>query len=69
MPMSMSEYVDMWGASENISVQAVRNVITDLLEFYSHFPVNDNFHTATAPTTTVNTPTTTETPTELNTAV
>jgi hypothetical protein len=36
--MSMNEYVDMWGASENISVQAVRDVVTDLLEFYDHFP-------------------------------
>lgn len=41
MSMSMSEYVDLWGASENISVQAVRNVITDLLEFYDQFPVNN----------------------------
>ncbi|KAI7890028.1 cyclin-like protein [Mucor mucedo] len=40
MSMSMNEYVDLWGASENISVQAVRNVITDLLEFYDHFPVS-----------------------------
>ncbi|KAK4518151.1 uncharacterized protein ATC70_001502 [Mucor velutinosus] len=38
MSMSMSEYVDMWGASENISVQAVRDVVTDLLDFYDHFP-------------------------------
>ncbi|OBZ85872.1 Cyclin-related protein FAM58A [Choanephora cucurbitarum] len=38
MPMSMNEYVDMWGASENISVQAVRDVIMDLLDFYDHFP-------------------------------
>lgn len=38
MSMSMNEYVDMWGASENISVQAVRDVVTDLLEFYDHFP-------------------------------
>ncbi|RCH97689.1 hypothetical protein CU098_008542 [Rhizopus stolonifer] len=38
MPMSMSEYVDMWGASENISVQAVRDVVIDLLELYQHFP-------------------------------
>lgn len=65
MSMSMSEYVDMWGASENISVQAVRDVITDLLEFYDQFPVNDDFHTTTAPTTTVNTPNNTATPTEL----
>ncbi|KAI8989417.1 hypothetical protein BDB01DRAFT_718587 [Pilobolus umbonatus] len=34
MAMSMNEYVDMWGASENISVQAVRDVVTDLLDFY-----------------------------------
>ncbi|CEP07047.1 hypothetical protein [Parasitella parasitica] len=38
MSMSMSEYVDMWGASENISVQAVRDVVLDLLDFYDHFP-------------------------------
>ncbi|KAI9483262.1 MAG: hypothetical protein EXX96DRAFT_135919 [Benjaminiella poitrasii] len=39
MSMSMSEYVDLWGASENISVQAVRDVVTDLLDFYEHFPM------------------------------
>ncbi|KAI8875306.1 hypothetical protein K501DRAFT_69802 [Backusella circina FSU 941] len=39
MPMSMNEYVDMWGASENISVQAVRDVVTDLLEFYDHYTI------------------------------
>ncbi|KAI8636386.1 hypothetical protein BD408DRAFT_426202 [Parasitella parasitica] len=47
MSMSMSEYVDMWGASENISVQAVRDVVTDLLDFYDHFP------TITPPTITI----------------
>lgn len=65
----MNEYVDMWGASENISVQAVRDVVTDLLEFYDHFPMNDDFHVATnATTTTVNTPNTTATPTETTSA-
>jgi hypothetical protein len=49
MSMSMSEYVDMWGASENISVQAVRDVVTDLLDFYDHFP---NITTPTITTTT-----------------
>ncbi|KAI7866394.1 hypothetical protein BDF14DRAFT_1812755 [Spinellus fusiger] len=34
LPMTMSEWVDMWGASENISVQAVRDVVTDLLQLY-----------------------------------
>ncbi|KAI9021003.1 hypothetical protein CLU79DRAFT_208560 [Phycomyces nitens] len=34
LPMTMSEWVDMWGASENISVQAVRDVVTDLLALY-----------------------------------
>ncbi|KAL0095660.1 hypothetical protein J3Q64DRAFT_1632313 [Phycomyces blakesleeanus] len=28
LPMTMSEWVDMWGASENISVQAVRGMTT-----------------------------------------
>lgn len=51
MSMSMSEYVDMWGASENISVQAVRDVVTDLLDFYDHFP-NITIPTITTTTTT-----------------
>ena len=52
MSMSMSEYVDMWGASENISVQAVRDVVTDLLDFYDHFP-NITTPTITTTTTTI----------------
>lgn len=39
MSMSMNDYVDMWGASENISVQAVRDVVTDLLEFYDNYTI------------------------------
>lgn len=38
MAMTMNEYVDMWGASQNISVQAVRDVVTDLLDLYDQFP-------------------------------
>ncbi|KAI8991951.1 hypothetical protein BDF20DRAFT_904329 [Mycotypha africana] len=43
MYMTMNEYVDMWGASENISVQAVQDVVTDLLEFYQHYPLKEEY--------------------------
>lgn len=39
--MTMNEYVDMWGASQNISVQAVRDVVIDLLDFYDNFPFDN----------------------------
>ncbi|KAG1057761.1 hypothetical protein G6F43_000404 [Rhizopus delemar] len=40
MSMNMNEYVDLWGAHENLSVQTVRDFITDFLEF--HNLVSDN---------------------------
>lgn len=39
--LTMNEYVDMWGASQNISVQAVRDVVTDLLDLYENFPFDN----------------------------
>ncbi|KAI9283416.1 hypothetical protein BY458DRAFT_10422 [Sporodiniella umbellata] len=32
--MNINEYVDLWGASENLSVQTVRDFITDFLGFH-----------------------------------
>ncbi|KAI8093240.1 uncharacterized protein BX664DRAFT_103330 [Halteromyces radiatus] len=34
LQMTMTEWVDKWGASDNVSVQAVRDVALDLLELY-----------------------------------
>ncbi|ORZ15762.1 hypothetical protein BCR42DRAFT_415856 [Absidia repens] len=36
LQMTMTEWVDQWGASDNVSVQAVRDVALDLLELYEH---------------------------------
>ncbi|KAF7725618.1 hypothetical protein EC973_009497 [Apophysomyces ossiformis] len=33
LPMTMSEWVDMWGASENMSVQAVRGLYKQNLDY------------------------------------
>ncbi|CAO3614401.1 unnamed protein product [Cunninghamella echinulata] len=34
LQMTMTDWVDMWGASNNISVQTVRDVVMDLIELY-----------------------------------
>ncbi|RCH83708.1 Cyclin- protein fam58a [Rhizopus azygosporus] len=42
MSMNMNEYVDLWGASENMSVQAVRDFITDFLEFHDRISLSES---------------------------
>ncbi|KAG2227032.1 hypothetical protein INT45_006439 [Circinella minor] len=41
LPMNMNQWVDMWGASENISVQNVCDVVTDLIELFDHCPTTE----------------------------
>ncbi|KAI8332585.1 hypothetical protein BC941DRAFT_435970 [Chlamydoabsidia padenii] len=49
--MTMSEWVDRWGASDNISVQAVRDVALDLLEIYDQSSISlDKKHFDSLPT-------------------
>ncbi|KAI9492435.1 cyclin-like protein [Zychaea mexicana] len=54
LPVNMNQWVDMWGASENISVQNVCDVVTDLIELFAHCPSIEDitpstFSSATSP--------------------
>ncbi|KAI9311705.1 cyclin-like protein [Dichotomocladium elegans] len=35
LPMTINQWVDTWGTSENLSVQNIRDVVTDLLDLFA----------------------------------
>ncbi|KAI7877494.1 hypothetical protein K492DRAFT_171647 [Lichtheimia hyalospora FSU 10163] len=38
LPVTINQWVDMWGTAENLSVQNIRDVVTDLLDLFDNAP-------------------------------